>query len=89
MCHLILGSYQEQALDQELDFSQALLEASLQAINPLKCQEHTVEQAVVWDPEVGYQAVSDLVVSAVEDMEDMEDMEQDKAESLRNQVMAI
>lgn len=79
MYHLMLGVYQEQALDQEPDFSQARLEVSLKGINPLKYQERTVEQA----EEVWCQVESDLVVLA------LGGIEEDKAGSLLNRVMAI
>lgn len=83
MYHLMLGADREQELDQELDFFQAPLEVSPQAINLLKFQERMVELAVVQDLEVWYQGVLDQVVSA------LGDLEQDKAESHRNQVTAI
>lgn len=84
MCtyHLVLGSDLE-ALDQELDSFQGLLEESLRAINQLKRQEVMELEAVVLGQVVWCQEVLGLVDWA------LEDWEQDKVESPLNQVMAV
>lgn len=84
MCtyHLVLGLDLE-ALDQELDSFQGLLEESLRAINQLKRQEVMELEAVVLGQVVWCQEVLGLVDWA------LEDWEQDKVESPLNQVMAV
>lgn len=78
----MLGSDLE-ALDQELDSFQGLLEESLRAINQLKRQEVMELEAVVLGQVVWCQEVLGLVDWA------LEDWEQDKVESPLNQVMAV
>lgn len=72
-----------EALDQELDSFQGLLEESLRAINQLKRQEVMELEAVVLGQVVWCQEVLGLVDWA------LEDWEQDKVESPLNQVMAV
>lgn len=83
MCHKVLGLDQE-ALDQELDTIQGLLEESLRAINQLKLQEVMEVEPVVWGKVVWYQEVLDMVAWALEDWE-----QEVVVESPLNQVMAI